>query len=116
MNLLYERDLQPMKLEVLKGTRQDAAVTALAGRLGISRQRMRRILIRHCDMLTLENLGPRTEAADAAGDPIQNALSLPHLTTATGILAESSARKYYEAAKDGAAIDALLQEILEEIS
>ena len=94
--MIYERNLQPMKLAILKGTRQDQAVLALAARLGISRQRLRKILISRCDMMTLENLGPRLEAADeaAAGDPIADALSLPHLTAATGILPQKTGNRH----------------------
>ena len=119
--MIYERNLQPMKLAILKGTRQDQAVLALAARLarlGISRQRMRKILISRCDMMTLENLGPRLEAADeaAAGDPIADALSLPHLTAATGILPQKTAEEYRRRAATGTPVAELLAEILEAIA
>ena len=118
MDMIYERNLQPMKLAILKGTRQDQAVLALAARLGISRQRMRKILISRCDMMTLENLGPRLEAADeaAAADPIADALSLPHLTAATGILSPKSAEEYRRRAETGTPVAELLAEILEAIA
>ncbi|MDU9375627.1 hypothetical protein McpSp1_02040 [Methanocorpusculaceae archaeon Sp1] len=123
MDLIYERNLQPMKLAVLKGTRQDQAVVALAERLGVNRQKMRKILINNCDMMTLENLGPRLEAADAAakaaaaaGDEISDALSLPHLTTATGILSEVAAAELRRRAESGTAIAELLAEIVEAVS
>lgn len=118
MDMIYERNLQPMKLAILKGTRQDQAVLALAARLGISRQRLRKILISRCDMMTLENLGPRLEAADeaAAADPIADALSLPHLTAATGILSPRTAEEYRRRAETGTPVAELLAEILEAIA
>ncbi len=119
MDLIYERNLQPMKLAILKGTRQDAAVIALAKRLGISRQQMRKILINGCDMMILENLGPRLEAADAAateGDAMSDALSLPHLTAATGLLSTDAAAAFRLRAETGTPIDVVRAEILEAIS
>ncbi|MCZ0860387.1 DUF1959 family protein [Methanocorpusculum sp. MG] len=118
MDLIYERNLQPMKLAILKGTRQDQAVIALAARLGISRQQMRKILINGCDMMILENLGPRLEAADAiaAGDRIADALSLPHLTAATGLLPPDAATEFRRRADSGTPVPELLAEILEAIT
>ena len=115
MNLIYERDLRPMKLAILKGTRQDAAVLALASRLGISRQQMRKILITRCDMMTLENLGARLDAADAAarGDKIADQLSLPHLTTATGMLTPETAASFRKKAESGAEPGEIIREIVE---
>ena len=109
-----------MKLAILKGTRQDAAVIALAKRLGISRQQMRKILINGCDMMILENLGPRLEAADAAaateGGAADEALSLPHLTAATGLLSADAAAAFRLRAETGTPIDVVRAEILEAIS
>lgn len=118
MDLIYERNLQPMKLAILKGTRQDRAVIALAARLGISRQRMRKILINGCDMMILENLGPRLEAADAAAaaDAVADALSLPHLTAATHLLSDDDAETFRRRAETGTAVPDLLAEILEAIA
>ncbi|MDR3101776.1 MAG: DUF1959 domain-containing protein [Methanocalculaceae archaeon] len=118
MDLIYERNLQPLKLAVLKGTRQDLAVIALASRLGISRQRMRNILIHRCDMMFLENLGPRLEAADAAaaGDAVAEALSLPHLTTATGLLSVEAAAEFCRCAKSGVLLSDIIIDILEVIA
>ena len=119
MKLIYERDLTPMKLTSLNGVRQNNAAIALAKRLGISRQRMRKILIEKCDLMTLENLGPRYEAADilSESDEIGNALSLPHLSDATGILSKERTDHYRALAEDkDAVISDILQAILEEIS
>ena len=116
--MIYERNLQPMKLAILKGTRQDQAVLALAARLGINRQRMRKILISRCDIMTLENLGPRLDAADeaAAGDPIADALSLPHLTATTGIPTQKNTEEYPPRATTVTPVSELLAEILEAIA
>jgi energy-converting hydrogenase A subunit M len=69
--------------------------------------------------MTLENLGPRYDAAEimALDDEIGNALSLPHLTTATGILSNESAAHYREMAEEKHAfISDIIKAILEEIS
>lgn len=118
MNLIYERDLRPMKLVILKGTRQDAAVLALASRLHLNRQQMRKILITRCDMMTLENLGPRLDAADAAaaGDKIADQLSLPHLTTATGMLSLDAAEAFRRKAEAGAEPREIIREIVEALT
>jgi energy-converting hydrogenase A subunit M len=119
MNLLYERDLEPMKLITLKCPRQNEVTLQLSKRLGISRQRMRQILIEKCDQMTLENLGPRYDAAEkiSADDEIGNALSLPHLSTATGILSQERAAFYRKkAGEKDAVINDIIKEILEEIS
>jgi len=119
MKLIYERDLTPMKLTSLSGVRQNEVTIALAKRLGISRQRMRRILIEKCDLMTLENLGPRYDAAEiqAMSDEIGDALSLPHLSTATGILSKERADHYRALASEkDAVLSDILEAILEEIS
>jgi len=119
MKLIYERDLAPMKLTSLSGVRQNAVTLALSQRLGISRQHMRKILIEKCDLMTLENLGPRYDAAEiqAKSDEIENALSLPHLSTATGILSKERADHYRSlAGEKDADLSEIRQAILEEIS
>lgn len=116
MNLVYERDLRSMKLLILKGTRQDAAVLSLAARLGLSRQQMRKILIAGCDMMTLENIGPRLEAADAAAEGVSDALSIPHLTTALGLLTDVQAQAFLSRAEAGESVESVKKAILEVIS
>lgn len=119
MKLMYERDLSPMKLTSLNGVRQNAAAIALSKRLGISRQRMRKILIAKCDIMTLENLGPRYDAAEiqAASDEIGNALSLHHLSTAAGLLSKERADHYRALAQEKEAdLSDIRRAILEEIS
>ncbi|HJJ30480.1 MAG TPA: DUF1959 family protein [Methanocorpusculum sp.] len=119
MKLVYERDLTPMKLTSLNGVHQNEVTVSLAKRLGISRQRMRKILIGRCDLMTLENLGPRYNAAEilATSDEIGNALSLPHLTSATGLLSHERAKHYRGlAVQKDAVIPDIIKMILEEIS
>lgn len=113
MNLVYERDLRSMKLLILKGTRQDKAVLSLAERLGISRQQMRKILIAGCDMMTLENIGPRLEAADAAADGSADALSIPHLTTALGLLTADEGAAFLARLASGESVESVKKAILE---
>lgn len=137
IDMVYERDLRSMKLLTLKGTRQDEAVLALAKRLGLTRQQMRKILIAKCDMMTLENIAPRLLAADAAlansnllamglsGAKLSNAelsnaelaaadyLSLPHLTTALGIFTNEEASYFLNRVNSGAKLEDVKQEILE---
>lgn len=115
MNLVYERDLRSMKLLILKGTRQDEAVLALANRLGISRQQMRKILIAGCDMMTLENIGPRLEAADAVAAGDADALSIPHLTTAVGLLSAEEGEAFLSRVQAGESVESVkkaIQEVL----
>lgn len=117
MDLIYERNLLPLKLTILQGTQQDRAVISLASRLGISRQQMRKILIHRCDMMTLENLSSRLEAAEASvvNDCIADALSLPHLTTATGLLSMEMANEFHLRGNSGIPMPTLIAEILEMI-
>lgn len=121
MILEYERDLSGMKLIALKGVAQDEAVLILAKRLGISRQEMRKILIAKCDLMTLENLSNRIAYAQVCdSDKLAYKLSLPHLTTATGILDEDLAKEILEEAKGkisrGGDFDAVANETIKNIS
>ena len=113
MNLIYERDLRSMKLLILKGTSQDEAVLSLAGRLGLSRQQMRKILIAGCDMMTLENIAPRLAAADAAADGTADVLSIPHLTTALGLLSAEDGAAFIARVEAGESVESVKKAILE---
>ncbi|HJJ63797.1 MAG: DUF1959 family protein [Methanocorpusculum sp.] len=113
MDLVYERDLRSMKLLILKGTRQDEAVLSLAGRLGLSRQQMRKILIAGCDMMTLENIAPRLIAADEAAEGIADELSIPHLTTALGLLSAEEGEEFISRVKSGESIESVKKAIME---
>ena len=113
MELVYERDLRSMKLLILKGTRQDEAVLSLAERLGISRQQMRKILINGCDMMTLENIAPRLLAADKAAEGISDVLSIPHLTTALGLLSDEEGKAFISRVEAGESVDSVKKAIME---
>ncbi|MDT8358088.1 MAG: DUF1959 family protein [Methanomicrobiaceae archaeon] len=65
MEFLYEKDLTAMKFRILTSSRHDAVLTQLAERLGISKQEIRKAVMRRFDMILLENIPARYEAARA---------------------------------------------------
>ena len=74
---LYEKDLRPMKYNILTAPRQDRTVRAMAARLGVRVQVLRRHLIERLDMSDMENMPARWEAAlaiPAGGDALADAL------------------------------------------
>ena len=83
---LYEKDLSRMKLLILESKRHDAVVQEIATTLGIKRQALRKILIERCDMILLENLPARCDAARGTGDLISQSLGIPFITQAAGLL------------------------------
>lgn len=87
---LYEKDLRMMKLRILQSPRHAAVVDAIAGRYGLSRQEMQRILMERCDMILLENLPARYDAAttveDEQHDPDAAALGTIVLTKAVPLV------------------------------
>ncbi|HIJ06333.1 MAG: Uncharacterized protein XE11_0939 [Methanomicrobiales archaeon 53_19] len=85
---LYEKDLRQMKLTILESRRHDAVVLELAATLGIKRQQLRKILIEHFDMLFLENLPARCDAARETGDDTEKLLGIPLLTQAFRLLSK----------------------------
>ncbi|MDK2990660.1 MAG: energy-converting hydrogenase subunit, partial [Methanoculleus sp.] len=56
MKFLYEKDLRPLKYNILTSTKHDAAVRAIARRLGVRDAKLRRLLIQRLDMSLLENI------------------------------------------------------------
>ena len=60
---LYENDLVSQKYRILVSIRHDKLVREIASELGIPVQELRRYLIEHLDMILLENLPARAEAA-----------------------------------------------------
>jgi energy-converting hydrogenase A subunit M len=60
---LYEKDLVSQKYRILVSVRHDKLVREIASELGIPLQELRRYLIEHLDMILLENLPARAEAA-----------------------------------------------------
>jgi energy-converting hydrogenase A subunit M len=71
---LYEKDLISQKYQILMSPRHDHLVRELAAELQIPVQEIRKYLIEHLDMILLENLPARAEAA-AADCPSNNDLA-----------------------------------------
>jgi energy-converting hydrogenase A subunit M len=74
---LYEKDLRPLKYNILTGPRQDRTVREIARRFGFRIQKLRLHLIERLDMSDLENMPARFEAGIAAmtgEDPVADAL------------------------------------------
>jgi hypothetical protein len=87
---LYERNLVPQKYHILIAVRHDRIVRTIAADLGIGVQELRKYMIEHLDMIHLENLPARYEAAVAAGadaaDPVAEALGHRLLTVAIPLI------------------------------
>jgi energy-converting hydrogenase A subunit M len=81
---IYEQDLISQKYRILIAIRQDRIIRQIAADLGVGLQELRRYIIEHCDMILLENLPARYEAAlVAAGDtdPVARAVGRELYTT-----------------------------------
>ncbi|OPY39114.1 MAG: hypothetical protein A4E35_00348 [Methanoregula sp. PtaU1.Bin051] len=91
---IYEQDLTAQKYRILVSVRHDRVIRQIAADLDIGLQELRKYVIEHCDMILLENLPARYEAAlTAAGDadPVAKAIGRDLYTTAiplvpTGIM------------------------------
>ena len=81
---LYEKDLRQMKYNILKSTRHDETVRAIAQRLGTSNAKLRMVMIRRLDMSLLENLESRWQMgqqhADSDSDPVAKDLGCELIT------------------------------------
>lgn len=66
---LYEKDLTAMKYAILVSTRHARVVREISRILRIPVQRTRRVLIEDLDMILLENLPARYQAAVQQADP-----------------------------------------------
>jgi energy-converting hydrogenase A subunit M len=77
IELIYERDLTAMKFAILKGAYHAKIVLIMAEDLNIQPHQMRKHLIRTLDMITLESIAPRYDAAQTISeqDPIKKALN-----------------------------------------
>jgi len=93
---LYEKDLRQMKLIILESRRHDAVVQELAATLGIKRQQLRKILIESSDMMFLENLPARCDAARETGDETERLLGIPLLTQAFHLLSREEGAQVRE--------------------
>ena len=81
---IYEQDLISQKYRILISTRHDRVLRQIATDLGIGLQDLRKYTMEHCDMILLENLPARYEAALlAAGktDPVARAIGRDLYTT-----------------------------------
>jgi len=93
MEYLYERDLRRMKLLILESRRHHAATLEIAAILGIKPQAARKILIEECDMLLLENLPARCDAARMKGNEIEQKLGIHLLTQATHLIPRDAGQR-----------------------
>lgn len=68
-NLAYERDLTSMKFAILKGVYHAKIVLMMAEDLAVQPHQLRRHLIETLDMITLESIAPRYDAAKTFDEP-----------------------------------------------
>jgi hypothetical protein len=81
---IYEQDLLSQKYRILIAMRHDRILRQISADLGTDLQELRKYVIEHCDMILLENLPARYEAAllaAGAADPVARALGRDLYTT-----------------------------------
>ena len=81
---IYEQDLVSQKYRILIAMRHDRIIRQISADLGICLQDLRKYIIEHCDMILLENLPARYEAAlvaAGAADPVARAVGRDLYTT-----------------------------------
>lgn len=96
---IYEQDLVPQKYRILIAVRHDLIIRQIAADLGIGLQELRRYIIEHFDMILLENLPARYEAAlIAAGetDPAARAIGRDLYTRFIPLIPEDTMNRIYE--------------------
>ncbi|MDH7592830.1 MAG: DUF1959 domain-containing protein [Methanomicrobiales archaeon] len=91
MDVLYEKDLRPLKLHILESPRHRRTIREIGRRLGVEPGWLIRWAMAHFDMQLLENLPARFEqglAHQGADDPLASAIGaelftvyLPFFTT-----------------------------------
>lgn len=99
---LYEKDLRPLKYNILTGLRQDRTVRAIADRLGVRVQKLRLHLIERLDMSDMENMPARYEAGTAAltgDDPVADALGYDLLVRSVGVFTPEEMAAAYARAR-----------------
>jgi len=100
---LYEKDLRPLKYNILTSTKHDATVRAIANRLGVSDAKLRRLLIQRLDMSLLENIETRWEMglryADEA-DPLAKELGCDLFTRYIPLLDQGRMKEIYEETRE----------------
>jgi energy-converting hydrogenase A subunit M len=98
---IYEQDLVAQKYRILIPVNHDRIIRQIAADLGVGLQELRRFIIEHCDMLLIENLPARYEAAQraaAAADPVARAIGRELYTSAVPLVpAETMDAIYREA-------------------
>lgn len=115
---LYEKDLRPMKYNILAAPRQDRTVRAMAAHLGVRVQVLRRHLIERLDMSDMENMPARWEAAHAApaggGDALADALGRDLFVRVIAVFTPAEMEAAYEKARTLADGGATLDDAVEE--
>ena len=95
---IYEQDLISQKYRILIAIRHDRIIRQIAADLGIGIQDLRKYIIEHFDMILLENLPARYEAALlAAGDtdPVARAVGRDLYTTYIPLIPADVMEKIY---------------------
>ncbi len=98
---IYEQDLVTQKYRILITVRHDRIVRQIAADLGMGLQELRRYLIGRWDMILLENLPARFEAAadiDKGGDPVAQAIGRDLYTKAIPLVPADVMEKAYRSA------------------
>jgi hypothetical protein len=96
---IYEQDLISQKYRILIAIRHDRIIRQIASDLGVGLQELRRYIIEHCDMILLENLPARYEAALlTAGDmdPVARAVGRDLYTTYIPLVPTSVMENIYQ--------------------
>lgn len=96
---IYEQDLISQKYRILISTRHDRVIRQIATDLGIGLQDLRKYIMEHCDMILLENLPARYEAALlAAGntDPVARAIGRELYTTSIPLVPPDVMENIYQ--------------------
>lgn len=95
---IYEQDLVTQKYRILIAVRHDRIFRQIAADLGTGLQDLRRIAIERCDMILLENLPARYEAAVHAAksaDPVARAIGRDLYTKAIPLVTETTMETIY---------------------
>ena len=96
---IYEQDLVSQKYRILIAVRHDRILRQIAADLGIGLQDLRKYFIEQCDMILLENLPARYEAAlHAAGetDPVARAIGRDLYTIALPLVPSEVMENIYQ--------------------
>lgn len=103
MEVLYEKDLRPLKLHILESPRHRRTVREIARRLGVEPKRVMKRLMEQFDMQLLENLPARFEQGLAhlnSRDPIVSALGVELFTEYVPLFTQEEMLKVLESAKE----------------